>query len=146
MRISVLGENSTEAKPLPQPKSTSKALPPDWRSFHPRTNLIWLHFILRKLLSSAVGEEQDTRQPLQNRDQGVDSPNTQPRSFSSPSKCLDDATARALELETALRCVDELLDPAELGSEQGLESTRDLIAVAVMEGWLSEPDVLELGS
>ncbi|PPJ50374.1 hypothetical protein CBER1_05897 [Cercospora berteroae] len=101
----------------------------NWKQFHPQTNLCWLHLILYKLLeqiewpsSSAKG-----RAAKKNRKK-------RPEEF--------EIWKRGVELEGVLLAVQDLLDPNRICGEDGVRSTRDLVAVAVAEGWL---DVEDLG-
>ncbi|OCK82490.1 hypothetical protein K432DRAFT_293127 [Lepidopterella palustris CBS 459.81] len=100
--------------------------PCDWKGFHPLTNLIWLHFLLHKL--------------LQNMDwpsAGLD------LSRLAPSEDAKLARRKARRLERALVRLRGMLEPEALGREnEGLESVRELVAVALGEGWLEEGDVV----
>ncbi|KAF2431016.1 hypothetical protein EJ08DRAFT_649321 [Tothia fuscella] len=76
-----------------------------WRGFHPQTNLVWLHFVLKKLLTG-MGEyaEQGELQQILGKLEGLLNINTIPR--------------------------------------EGFASVRDLIVLALGEGWLDEVDVV----
>jgi serine/threonine-protein kinase haspin len=85
-----------------------------WRGFHPQTNLIWLHFVLRMLIGGIVAP---------------------------PSE--DDGAEGESEWWrwTTLKKVEELLR-IETIPREGLGSVRDLIAIALEERWLDEGDVV----
>nr|POF22219.1 putative serine/threonine-protein kinase haspin like [Quercus suber] len=116
----------------PPPPSQPSA-PTPWSSFHPRTNLVWLHFLLHKLL-------------------------TQP-SLTLPSTACKPAAPtarrahkRAKVLEARLRAVQDLLRPEVLMREAGageveveVQGSRDLVALALGEGWLGVRDVVDCG-
>ncbi|KAL1311579.1 hypothetical protein AAFC00_001696 [Neodothiora populina] len=90
-----------------------------WRGYHPQTNLVWLHFILYKLLEHFEWSE----------------------SADSNSYYRDKTiAARAVELEEALARMRHMLDPYEL-PHSGLRSAGDLIHIALQEGWLDDQDV-----
>lgn len=104
----------------------------NWRQFHPQTNLCWLHLILYKLLeqiewpsSSAKG-----RAAKKNRKK-------RPEEY--------EVWKRGVELEEVLLAVQDLLDPNRICGEDGVRSTRDLVAVAVAEGWLDVEDLVGEG-
>lgn len=88
-----------------------------WRGFHPQTNLVWLHFILYKLLEQ------------------LEWPST---TFSSADD--DCLVEKANQLEHAFVRMQNLLDPHELPNS-GLRSAGDLVRLAISEGWLDEQDV-----
>ena len=92
-----------------------------WRGYHPQTNLVWLHFVLHKLLEQ------------------VEWPS---------SSMVDQDSAgiacwwqRSCELETALQRTQSLLDPQEL-PDSSLRSACDLISLALAEKWLDVEDVV----
>ncbi|OCL14329.1 hypothetical protein AOQ84DRAFT_384795 [Glonium stellatum] len=97
-----------------------------WRGFHPQTNLLWLHFVLFKLLENMMWPS--CALPLGQIPEGE----------------RKGAKRKALKLEKILGQLQELLQPETLSSN-GLGSVRDLVAVALLEGWLDEEDVLGLG-
>jgi len=83
-----------------------------WRTFHPKTNLIWAHYLLHKLLlhlKSCGGDEKLCK--------------------------------KAGKLLRVLERVRELLCPVVLGREGGLGGVRDLVVGAVGKGWLGVGDV-----
>jgi len=89
-----------------------------WFGFHPQTNLVWLHFVLRKLMAGLVDVDVD---------QELD--------------CCEISKARKDELKATLCKVEGLLDLTAF-SKNGLASARDLIAIALAEEWLDEEDVV----
>ncbi|KAF2184058.1 hypothetical protein K469DRAFT_709941 [Zopfia rhizophila CBS 207.26] len=119
----------------PSHKTPKKSLRPQkdiWKQFHPKTNLIWLHFLLFKLLQnltfpSSVRAEKVTQQVEE-----------------TEREVLDKKTVhkKAVKLERVLRKVEAWLEPEVLGKEDGLGCVRDLIVVALEEGWLGEEDVV----
>lgn len=97
-----------------------------WREFHPQTNLLWLHFVLFKLLEDMTW------------------PSCALLLDRVPQKERKGARRRALKLEKILGQLQNLLEPEALRSS-GLGSVKDLVALALVEGWLEEEDVLGLG-
>ncbi|GAB1740387.1 hypothetical protein NU219Hw_g5493t1 [Hortaea werneckii] len=98
-----------------------------WRSYTPITNLIWLHFILYKLLEQ-LDWPSATKAP--------------PRK----KKAADYAVwKRANDLEHKLLRVQELLDP-DVICQGDLTSCTDLVALALGEGWLDEADIVGVGA
>ncbi|KAG9944780.1 hypothetical protein KCU85_g7722, partial [Aureobasidium melanogenum] len=87
-----------------------------WKGYHPQTNLVWLHFVLHKLAEQIE--------------------------WPSSGKGIQDkeAAQRAVELETALLKVNQLLDPEEM-PKSGLRCASDLVVLALDEGWLDKEDV-----
>jgi len=96
-----------------------------WRGYHPQTNLVWLHFVLYKLLEQIEWPSDEAEREASEGEAG-EAESTRPRS---------------LELETALRKVEALLDP-EAMPRSGLRSAADLVALALAERWLDVEDVL----
>lgn len=97
-----------------------------WREFHPQTNLLWLHFVLFKLLENMTW------------------PSCALLLDRVPQRERKGARRRALKLEKIFGQLQNLLEPEALSSS-GLGSVKDLVAVALTEGWLEEEDVLGLG-
>lgn len=103
--------------------TTAKDSSTSWRSYTPITNLIWLHFILYKLLEQ-LDWPSATKAP--------------PRK----KKPADYAIwKRANDLEHKLLRTQELLDP-EVICQGDLTSCTDLVALALGEGWLDEADIV----
>jgi serine/threonine-protein kinase haspin len=96
-----------------------------WREFHPVTNLMWLHFILYKLLEQVEWPSARKAPPKRNR----------PKEHAE--------WKRANDLEHKLLKMQSLLDPEAVCShESGLRSARDIVALALVEGWLDVEDVV----
>ncbi|GAB7343429.1 hypothetical protein MBLNU457_1457t1 [Dothideomycetes sp. NU457] len=89
-----------------------------WRGYHPQTNLVWLHFVLRQLSEHVYWPSLEKR----------------PEKESA-------AYTRSVELESALQKVSDLLEPEQLPGS-GLRSAADLVALALNEKWLDVEDVL----
>ena len=93
-----------------------------WRQFNPVTNLVWLHFVLYKLLEQVHW----------------------PSTSKAPAKRLKAQHAmwkRANDLEHKLLGVQILLDPEDGLCKNELRSASDLIGLALSEAWLDESDV-----
>jgi len=89
-----------------------------WRGYHPQTNLVWLHFVLRQLSEHVYWPSRQER----------------PGKESAAYK-------RSVELESALQKVSDMLEPEQL-PRSGLRSAADLVALALNEKWLDVEDVL----
>jgi serine/threonine-protein kinase haspin len=101
-----------------------------WRSFHPKTNLLWTHFILYKLLSHLDGAEPaqlTSKQHMRNVEARIED--------------ADRVGRRAQKLYKVLERVKELLEPAVLRGEGALGSVGDLVVMAIEERWLRVEDV-----
>lgn len=102
-----------------------------WKAFHPKTNLVWAHFLLHKLL------------------QHMDYHHTTPAKLSEKNimqNILDEEDAakvkkKAGRLHKILSRVRELLCPIALGKEDGLSSMKELVVLALEERWLRVSDV-----
>lgn len=97
----------------------------NWEQFHPQTNLVWLHFMLYKLLEQM---------------QWPSSKRAPPKRMKEKHKLWK----RACDLEYVLSKVQELLDPGAI-CENGLRSARDLVVLAIEEQWLDCIDVVGQG-
>ncbi|KAI9726978.1 MAG: hypothetical protein M1828_000326 [Chrysothrix sp. TS-e1954] len=94
-----------------------------WRQHQPLTNLLWLHYILHKL-------SEQMQWP---------SSCTDPKRLSTKERRVRET---ALQLESRLQTIIDLLDPSKLRIDDGvLQSARDLVVMAVERDWLSEGDV-----
>jgi serine/threonine-protein kinase haspin len=93
----------------------------NWEQFQPGTNLVWLHFVLYGLLEGMewVGGKRGPK-----------------------AKKTREVWKRGCELEGVLGRVQEMLDPGSIGGEAGVASARDLVLMAVEEGWLDLGDVV----
>ncbi|KAK4561310.1 hypothetical protein LTR86_004627 [Recurvomyces mirabilis] len=98
-----------------------------WRSYHPTTNLIWLHFILYKLLKQ-LSWPSSQKQPSRKL-KGVVNP-----AFAK--------WKRANDLEHTLLHMQNLLDPETGICKNTLRSASDVVALALSEGWLGVEDVV----
>lgn len=109
-----------------------------WQGFHPQTNLVWLHFVLHELVkdlplpsSSASRKKNGSRSKSRSR-----------KTAEADAEPADALQAKRTHLSKILKYVHQkLLDPTKLPAS-GLHSTKDLIAMALEEGWLSEEDVV----
>ncbi|GAB1728986.1 hypothetical protein NU195Hw_g3296t1 [Hortaea werneckii] len=101
--------------------------PTSWRSYTPITNLIWLHFILYKLLEQ-LDWPSATKAPPRKR---------KPADYA--------VWKRANDLEHKLLRTQELLDP-DVICQGDLTSCTDLVALALGEGWLDEADIVGVGA
>ncbi|KAF2821905.1 hypothetical protein CC86DRAFT_373652 [Ophiobolus disseminans] len=104
-----------------------------WSQFHPKTNLVWAHFLLHKLLahldsSANTPDQLSTKQIMADvEDKG-----------SEPLK----VKKKALKLHSILKKVSELLCPVALGRQESLGSVKDLVLLAIDERWLRTGDVV----
>jgi serine/threonine-protein kinase haspin len=126
---------SKHAAPEPDSiRSMSKqGLESVWRQFHPQTNLVWLHFVLHKLLKhlSSFSPTSDKLSIHQI------TPNLQPGNGEDMTKI----RRKAVRLLKVLQRVSELLCPVALGRPEGLESVKELVVLALEERWLMVGDV-----
>jgi serine/threonine-protein kinase haspin len=106
-------------------------LQPVWKRFHPKTNLVWTHFLLHKLLNHLAdsGNTPDQFSP-EDTVENVDSDE-------DPAK----VKKKALKLHSVLKRVSELLCPVALGREESLGSVKELVVLALEERWLRVADV-----
>ena len=125
MRSAVYHNNPTEH--YEQSEDTSNYSRRGWKGFHPLTSLVWLHFVLHKLLEGPMRwpskDIEATLGALHNSEDHIE------------------AQGLAASLERALIQLQKLLDIENMPLE-GLGSVRDLIAIALEEGWLEESDVV----
>ena len=159
MRGAALYNNPLQSEPSPEPKTpatprknthirfgeipetpqkpSSKAEKDTnvWRQFHPKTNLVWIHFLLHKLLNHLKGYEPEhlsTDNTMANVELGEDA--------SVPGAALR-VKKKAVKLHKVLQRVSELLCPVALGQEGSLASVKELVILAVEERWLRVGDV-----
>lgn len=102
-----------------------------WQGFYPKTNLVWAHFLLHKLLGH-LEDNANTPAKL-----SIKQITANIESNDEPAKI----RKRALKLYSILQRVSELLCPVALGQEESLSCTTDLIVLAMEERWLRERDV-----
>ncbi|KAF2482828.1 hypothetical protein BDY17DRAFT_311233 [Neohortaea acidophila] len=94
-----------------------------WMHYHPITNLIWLHYILYKLLEQVAW----------------------PSAERAPSRKRKEEYARwkrGNDLEYILLSLQDLLDPGRLCEAGELGFASDLVGLALEEGWLDVEDVV----
>ncbi|KAJ4991492.1 haspin protein kinase [Stagonosporopsis vannaccii] len=125
-----------EVPETPQRPSTSANRDTNvWRQFYPKTNLVWAHFLLHKLLTHLTGYEPEhlsTQDIMVNVELGEDA--------SVPGAALR-VKKKAIKLHKVLQRVSELLCPVALGKKEGLGSVKELVILAVEERWLRIGDV-----
>lgn len=109
-----------------------------WKHFHPKTNLVWVHFILHTLLQHLSSQGNDpstlTPQSIMQNIEGIDrhAPN---------AAVAEKIHKKAVKLHKILRKVAELVEPQVLGRRSKVGSVRDLVVVALEMGWLGVGDV-----
>ncbi|KAF2276296.1 uncharacterized protein EI97DRAFT_377961 [Westerdykella ornata] len=113
-----------------------------WKHFHPKTNLIWTHFILHSLLRhlSSHGNEPSTLTPSSIM-RGIQGVHLDPRSPEVYAAVSEKIYKKAVTLHRILVKVAGLLEPSALGRRSKLGSVRDLVVVALEMGWLGVRDV-----
>lgn len=134
MRATLYSGNPSETEKLPN-------IPGIWAEYAPRTNLVWLLFLLQSLFKNRKPETQPQRKAL-----APCSPNTKTiKSHSGDSikehraKDLQAGTSRLKKtLEDRLNAVLGLLD-LETGHED-MCCAADLVAYAMDSQWLGEED------
>jgi len=90
-----------------------------WKDFHPRTNLVWLHFILYKLLENYT--------PID-------------REIQNEESVTDVLSDREREVDQNLYSLRDKLS-LERWTESGLSSAADLINHAFEQKWLSDSEI-----
>jgi serine/threonine-protein kinase haspin len=113
------------------PHSDPSPPPSDiWKSFHPKTNLVWAHFILFKLLQHLQGGEPASLSPKQ---------------VMRNVEARPDETAKVVKkasrLYKVLERVGQMLEPGGLKEEGSLGSVKELVVLAMEERWLRVEDV-----
>lgn len=124
-----------EVPETPQKPSLSAEDTNVWRKFHPKTNLVWAHFLLHKLLKHLKGYEPEnlsTQQIMANVEMGEDE---------SIRGVALRVRKKAVKLHKVLQRVSELLCPVALGKVESLGSVKELVILAVEERWLKIDDV-----
>jgi len=125
--------------PLPTPQdSTTTSTTITWRAFHPLTNLVWLHFLLHKLLTH-LGAHATLPSTLSAAALAQQSPVAIEEATHSDAQQL--IKKKALRLEKILRRVADMLCPVELGREAALGSVKELVVLGLEERWLGLGDV-----
>lgn len=147
------------------------AAPTSWRRYCPRTNLLWLHYVLDELERQAVAgstPSTDTTQPStrtatssqrgrargrgRGRGRGSRGKVTADRPAAATdclrltdSQTVSDVAAvahRAEQLRSTLAQVAQALHPAALARAGTIASAAELVAWAITEGWLAIEDVV----
>ncbi|TKA25358.1 hypothetical protein B0A50_06262 [Salinomyces thailandicus] len=117
----------TDNLPIHEPSPSHSS----WQSYHPSTNLVWLHYLLHQLLEQLSWPSATPR------------PNLRKKKGSKKSD--EFATwKKANDLEHRLLRLQTLLEPEKLGTGV-LGSAAGLVALGLMEGWLGEGDVVGAG-
>lgn len=112
---------------LEPPPSVPDAKRKQWKEFCPRTNVIWLHYLLHKLLQPLEGHDGSRGlcvSKINDKDRGI-------------------KEATSARIDIALQQLVKLLSVDNLGLIYTVGSVRDLIAIALEEGWVNESDVVE---
>jgi serine/threonine-protein kinase haspin len=99
-----------------------------WAGFHPQTNLIWLHFVLRELLKTINWPTKNMKATLEH----VDLRDKEDEKA---------AKKKSKDLEIILKHLRQLLTIKNIPTN-GLASARDLVAISLEKGWLDEDDVV----
>ncbi|KAI9694369.1 MAG: hypothetical protein M1820_008969 [Bogoriella megaspora] len=138
-------EEPEETPKLSSKKKTKKemtAVGVDWSKSHPRTNVIWLHFLLRKLLEWSEQGRDDMRERLKFGLGKGPSKRGSPHRPANPKGSRKDAAVldRAAELEAHLQTVADWIEPQALFAS-GLTCAGDLVHRAYLAGWLGEDDI-----
>ncbi|KAF2454011.1 hypothetical protein BDY21DRAFT_381632 [Lineolata rhizophorae] len=131
-----------------------RGIRPDWSRYIPLTNVLWLHFVLRTFLIT-IGA---IPQPKDHFIAGSSKPKPNKGNYLlgklAETENERNALAKAKELDKRLKTLDEALDPKNLmikdvsENQDGhcaFQSTTELVAWAITEGWLKEKDIVSLG-
>ncbi|PSK42322.1 hypothetical protein B9Z65_4236 [Elsinoe australis] len=94
-----------------------------WKDFHPETNVVWLHFILHKLLEHYHWSTE--------------------ADMAKTDRKLDLLQRREREMENVLGRLQEILK-LENWESSGIRSAEGLVALAMKEQWLNVDDVMGL--
>ncbi|KAI9683296.1 MAG: hypothetical protein M1822_006161 [Bathelium mastoideum] len=140
MRDLVLKDGDPEAETLSseiKKRKVMKQQNPSWREYHPKTNLLWLHFLLYELMDWTKEIRRETKKKkLVCEKKG----NTQKGS----GRKTDVEYRRVLkesDLESKLLKVESMLMPQAL-LKSSLNGVGDLVEVAWRAGWLDKGDIL----
>lgn len=104
-----------------------------WRAFHPKSNLVWTHFVLHKLLTHLSNYSPATTLSAQDAMRNVE----------LGGEAALQVRDKAVLLRERLGRVAEMLCPVALGRDggEGVGSVKELVLFAVGERWLRERDV-----
>lgn len=124
------------------------SVPGQWEIYNPKTNLIWLLFLLKNLLKNRKPENvsQVARQPLADRSANGIISNKTPKSGTATLSrgCAKQQTSPTSDLQAKLlerlHTVSDLLDLKDV--EESMCCAGDLVAFAVDSQWLGESDFL----
>ncbi|KAL5385063.1 hypothetical protein DPSP01_004876 [Paraphaeosphaeria sporulosa] len=124
--------NDPEPSSSQVPPSDTYCDPPSdlWRSFHPKTNLVWAHFILYKLLEHLESNEPSNLSSTQIM-----------RNVEASNEDKSKIARKAMKLYKVLERVAELLEPSALAKKDSLGSMKELAVLAMEERWLKVGDV-----
>ncbi|KAF1835611.1 hypothetical protein BDW02DRAFT_278693 [Decorospora gaudefroyi] len=126
--------------PAPSPPLPTKQDPDEtniWHHFHPKTNLVWLHFLLHKLLNhlhyhGATPDKLSASQIMQT---------VCGAQALVKGEDAGKVKRKAVKLYGVLQRVGELLCPVELGRRESLGSVKELVVLALEERWVRVGDV-----
>jgi serine/threonine-protein kinase haspin len=124
---------SASLRSISRPSTQKPTREPDediWKRFHPKTNLVWAHFILYKLLEHMEGYEPANLSLEDIMVRVKASPEDAPK-----------VQKKAIRLFRVLEKVNQMLEPSELGKEDSLGSMKDLVVLAIEHRWLGVGDV-----
>ncbi|KAF2469299.1 uncharacterized protein BDR25DRAFT_229081 [Lindgomyces ingoldianus] len=134
---------SPRKNPRKIPRKTSEGRggsePPKdiWKQFHPKTNLVWIHFILYKLLqhiNDNLPSAIDTVRLIKN--VNIDASSASVASL---------VHKKAVKLERILQRVANRIEPCVLGKPECLGSVGELVVLAIQKGWVDMGDVVGSG-
>lgn len=135
-----------KGKPLDPNQAPS--IPGQWEVYSPRTNLIWLLFLLESLLKNRKPEIAHgvPRQPLTDRSANkiIKNKGTGNGKSALLKECTEQQTSATADLQATLLerldIVRDLLDLEDI--EESMCCAGDLVAFAVDSQWLEEKDFL----
>ena len=104
-----------------------------WSKFHPKTNLVWTHFLLHKLLNHL--HEHDAAPERVSSKQIINGITLEAGEDVSKIK------KKGVKLYKILQRVSDLLCPVALSKEEGLSSVKELVVLSLEERWLRVGDV-----
>ncbi|KAK8176869.1 hypothetical protein IWX90DRAFT_375186, partial [Phyllosticta citrichinensis] len=116
-------------------ENEAKAKGRTWAGFHPQTNLMWLHFVLHEMMDQIT----PTKKSKKSKSKGS---RIRKKGASKADKSFEELLVeKKLELEKILEKLEDLLDPDYVATS-GVWSAKDLIVLAMKEGWLDEQDII----